>query len=214
MVFKTFSSAFLAGFALGIAGTVNLSVGGGIPGAFLFGFGLFLILCFSFKLFTGAVGYLADQKKDRILPYLASLAVIWAGNFAGTAFVGAAIRHSRIAEKIVPAAERLCAVKLADSAPSILILSFFCGFLMFAAVDCFRREEAPPLFRIAMVFLCVMIFILSGFEHCVANMFYFAASGSLLESRGGHLTIIWILLMTLGNSIGGCFLPIMDKIRR
>lgn len=214
MIFKTFLNAFLAGFALGIAGTVNLSVGGGIPGAFLFGFGLFLILSFSFKLFTGAVGYLADQSGARILPYLASLGVIWAGNFVGAAFVGEMIRYSRLAEKIAPAAARLCEVKLADSASSILILSFFCGFLMFVAVDSFRREEAPPLFRVSMVFLCVMIFILSGFEHCIANMFYFAASGMLWETRGGHLTIIWILLMTLGNSIGGCFLPIMNKIRR
>ena len=214
MIFKIFLNAFLAGFALGIAGTVNLSVGGGLPGAFLFGFGLFLILCFSFKLFTGAIGYLAEQKKDHFFSYLWSLIVIWLGNFAGTAFVGWLVRNSRIAEKIVPAAEKLCEIKLADSGLSILILSFFCGFLMFVAVDSFRRESFPPIFRVLMVFLCVIIFILSGFEHCIANMFYFSASGMLLECQSGHLTIIWILLMTLGNSIGGWFLPIMNKIRQ
>lgn len=212
MIFKTFVNAILAGIALGIAGTVNLSVGGGIPGAFLFGFGLFLILCYAFKLFTGAIGYLVNQKPRNFFPYLITLLTIWLGNFAGTALVGFLVRQTRIATKIVPAAQKLCEIKLADSLPSVLVLAIFCGFLMFVAVESFRRD-LPPLFRFLMVFLCVMIFILSGFEHCIANMFYFSVSGSLTSPETGSATLISILVMTLGNAIGGWFLPLANKIR-
>lgn len=205
---KTFINAFLAGIALGIAGTVNLSVGGGIQGAFLFGFGLFLILCYTFKLYTGAIGYLVCKKCGEFFPYVGTLCLIWSGNLAGTAFVGTLVHHTRIAEKIVPAAEKLCAVKLADSWLSILILAFFCGILMYVAVESFRRDF-PPIFRFAMVFLCVMIFILSGFEHCIANMYYFSAAGLWNEPHTWH----WILIMTLGNSLGGWLIPLADKVR-
>lgn len=209
-MWKIFVNAFLAGIAIGIAGTVNLAVGGGFPGAFLFGFGLFLILCFGFKLYTGAIGYLVTQKKAEFFPYLLTLLVIWVGNFAGTASVGYLLRQTRMAEKIVPAAQTLCQIKLADTPISILVLAVFCGFLMFVAVDCFRRDF-PPLFRSMMVFLCVIIFILSGFEHCIANMYYFAVSGSLSNPTLVQKTLLYLLLMTLGNSLGGWFLPLMNR---
>ena len=207
---KTFLNAILAGIALGIAGTVNLSVGGGIPGAFLFGFGLFLILCFSFKLYTGAIGYLVTQKRATFFPYMGTLITIWLGNFAGAFLVGLAIQQTRVAEKIVPAAMDLCEVKLTDTWSSVLILAVFCGLLMFIAVDMFRQEH-PPLFRFAMVFFCVMVFILSGFEHCIANMYYFSVSGCVTSNPGP--TMISLLIMTLGNSLGGWFLPLMNRVR-
>jgi len=207
---NTFLNAILAGIALGIAGTVNLSVGGGIPGAFLFGFGLFLILCFTFKLYTGAIGYLVNQDRTSFFPYLAMLVTIWFGNFVGTFLVGMAVRQTRVAEKIVPAALKLCEVKLADTWSSVLILAIFCGLLMFIAVDMFRQEQ-PPLFRFAMVFLCVMVFILSGFEHCIANMYYFSVSGCVTAQPGP--TFCSLLIMTFGNSLGGWFLPVLNRVR-
>ena len=59
------------------------------------------------------------------------------------------------------------------------------------------------------VFLCVIIFILSGFEHCIANMYYFCAAGAIDQT-----TLLYILVMTAGNSVGGMFLPTMDMIRK
>ncbi len=207
-VFSTFINAVLAGIALGIAGTVNLSVNGGLPGAFLFGFGLFLILCYAFKLYTGAIGYLFEQKTGEFRRYVVTLITIWLGNFAGTALVAFLIRQTRHAAKIVPTAENMCAGKLADTPTSILILAFFCGLLMYIAVETFRRD-LPSLFRFAMVFFCVVVFILSGFEHCIANMYYF----SLANSFTSPTTLSYLLLMTLGNSIGGWFLPFASRFR-
>ena len=93
---KTFLNAVLAGVFIGIAGTVYLAVPVSIVGAFLFGFGLLTILCNSFKLFTGAVGYLASQGKNTV-SYLYTLFFIWLGNLAGCFAVGSAVRCTRVA---------------------------------------------------------------------------------------------------------------------
>ena len=51
---------------------------------------------------------------------------------------------------------------------------------------------------------CIPVFILSGFEHSIANMFYFAAAGSLSLN-----VILYILTVILGNSVGGIFFELL-----
>ena len=206
---KIFVNGIMAGVFIGIAGTVYLAVPIPIVGAFLFGFGLLTILCNNFKLFTGAVGYLASQGRNTPA-YLWTLALIWGGNLLGCFAVGTAIRYSRVAvlSGIVAKAQTICAAKTADSWSSLLILAFFCGILMYLAVDTFKRE-LPPVIRLINVFLCVMVFILSGFEHCIANMYYFSVAGIWNVNNLGL-----ILLMTLGNALGGMFPVVADKVRQ
>jgi formate/nitrite transporter FocA (FNT family) len=59
------------------------------------------------------------------------------------------------------------------------------------------------------VFTCVPAFILCGFEHSVADMFYFAASSaySLYSVKG----IVYILLVSLGNLIGAVAFHMVKK---
>ena len=202
---KTLLDAFYAGVFIGIAGTVYLSCADPVTGAFLFGFGLLTIVCFSLKLYTGAIGYLAEQGKN-FFRYLYELLLIWLGNLAGCAAVGYAVRATRVFSGMEAKVQNIVNIKMADSPASLLILSIFCGILMFTAVDAFRNDKLPPVCRPVMVFLCVMVFILSGFEHCIANMYYFSAA----DVWSGK-TLMLILLMTLGNSIGGNFFAALVK---
>lgn len=206
---KIFFNAILAGLAIGIAGTVYLAVPNAQLGAFLFAFALMTILCYGFKLFTGAIGYLVTQPRSNIAAYIVSLVLIWLGNLLGCFTVGVLVRQSRSYLKFASRAAAVCADKLGDSAGSLLILAFFCGILMYLAVETFRRKELGDIFRFAAVFLCVAIFILCGFEHCIANMYYFSVAGVW----SWH-TLLAVLLMTLGNSLGGWLLPLADKIRQ
>ena len=202
-------NAVLAGIFIGLAGTVFLSVPNKIAGAFLFGFGLFTIVCYGFKLYTGAIGYLVNQGRNAVR-YAGTLAVIWIGNWIGTWLVGTALRFSRTGEALAQKANALCTVKNADSWTSLLVLGFFCGLLMYLAVESFRRkEEIPAPGRIMMVFLCVMVFILSGFEHCIADMFYYSAAGGWNQD-----SLIRILVITAGNSLGGFLLPAAEMVRK
>ena len=196
-IVKTLLDAFFAGVFIGIAGTVYLSSANPVTGAFLFGFGLLTIVCFKLKLYTGAIGYLIEQGRN--FPcYLFELLLIWLGNFAGCAAVGYAVRNTRTFANISAKVAGIVQTKTADSPASLLILAIFCGMLMFTAVDAFKNDKLPAVCRPVMVFLCVMVFILSGFEHCIANMYYFSAA-DLWNTQ----TLLLTLLMTLGNSIGG-----------
>ncbi len=201
-------NAVLAGIFIGLAGTVYLSVPNKFAGAFLFGFGLLTIVCYGFKLYTGAIGYLVNQGR-KTGSYAVMLAIIWAGNWIGTWLVGSALRCSRVGAELSRKASSLCVAKVADDWISLLVLGFFCGMLMYLAVESFRRKnEIPTPGPVLMVFLCVMIFILSGFEHCIADMFYFSAAGAWNAD-----SLKTILIITAGNSLGGFLLPAAELIR-
>ncbi|MBR1824088.1 MAG: formate/nitrite transporter family protein [Ruminococcus sp.] len=198
--FDTFLRSFATGIAIAVGGMVYLSCDNKYVGAFLFGMGLFVVLTFGFFLFTGKVGYAVENKPK----YLADLAVIWLGNLCGTSVSALMITHTR-ATIIKEKAAALCDVKLGDSLSSIFILAFFCGLLMFIAADGYKCIK-NPVGQMLAVFLPVMVFILSGFEHCVANMFYFTAAGAWSAKAFGYL-----IIMTLGNAAGGILIPMIRK---
>ena len=189
-------SAVLAGLLIGVGGTVYLSVENKIAGSFLFGIGLFAIVTYSFHLYTGKVGYTLQNKPA----YLGYLGLILTGNFVGASLAGILVRQTRLSDLALRAAE-LCQVKLADSGWSILILAIFCGLLMYLAVDGYRSIE-NAFGRCLIVFLGVMVFILCGFEHCVANMFYFSLAAAWTPKAFAYL-----LLMIVGNGLGALLIP-------
>ena len=97
----------------------------------------------------------------------------------------------------------ICETKLGDDPFSILILAVFCGILMYVAVDGFKSKENPLI-----LIFCVSVFILCGFEHCIANMFYFSLAGVWSAKTFGYL-----LVMTLGNSLGGMLIPALKRVQ-
>ena len=198
---RVFWSAILAGTSIGLGGTVFLSVESRALGAFLFAVGLFMICTQGWHLYTGKVGTLCDQRPS----YLLELAVIWLGNLAGACGLGGLLLLTRL-DGLREKAAALCAVKLSDHALSVLLLSFCCGFLVQAAVWIYRSAKNPAA-AIAGVFLPIMVFILCGFEHCVANMFYFTVGGAW-----SGRAILYLLVMTLGNAVGGVIGPVTRKI--
>ena len=206
---KIFLNAIFAGLFIGIAGTVCMAVPNPVMGAFLFGFGLLTIVIYGFKLYTGAIGYLAVQGKNTPR-YLLELFLIWTGNLAGCFAVGQLVRQTRSFPGFAERVSAVCAAKAGDSVTSWLILSFFCGILMYTAVETFKRkDELDAVVRVPVLFLCVAIFILSGFEHCIANMYYFSAADAWSWKALGAIGV-----MTLGNSLGGMLLPFAGHIRR
>ncbi len=196
---RIFLKAAAAGITIGIGGAVYLTLENRVIGAVLFGVGLYTIVLNGLFLYTGKVGYLISAKDKKA--YILQLIFTWLGNFAGTALAAAAISATRI-RNLRRTAEVICKTKLADTPHSILILAVFCGILMYAAVDGFREKGNPLI-----LFFCVTVFILCGFEHCIANMFYFSLAGAW-----SLRAVIYLLLMTLGNSVGGILLPLVKKV--
>lgn len=195
---KMFFLAAAAGLSIGIGGTVYLSMDHKVLGSVLFTAGLYAVVLNGLYLYTGKVGYLVGQTDKKTYGLL--LGVTWAGNLAGAALAAQAVLMTRIGG-IRKAAAGICRTKLDDTPFSILLLSIFCGLLMFIAVDGFKQKGNPLI-----LFLCVSVFILCGFEHCVANMFYFTLAGAWSPKAAGYL-----LIMTLGNSLGGMLIPAIKR---
>lgn len=200
--FVTFCGSVTAGMMIGIGGVVYLSCENKLTGAIFFSLGLMTIIARGMLLFTGKAGYAAEQP----VSYLGYLAIVWLGNFAGTGIVGLGMRATRCGAAIAERAAGLWATKAADGPLSILILAFFCGLLMYVAVDTYKTF--PNDFgKVFIVVVCVVVFILSGFEHCIANMFY----GWVAGAWNAH-NLLWLLLMSLGNLLGGMFLPLTKRL--
>lgn len=194
--FRIFALAVLAGIAISIGGIVYLSLENKTAGALMFTVGLYTICVHGLNLYTGKVGYLVSQP----VSYLAELIVIWSGNLAGTGLAAAAVRQTRISG-ISKLAGTISGTKINDRLLSLFLLSVFCGLLMYAAVEGYRSSGHP-----AILFMGVAAFILCGFEHCIADMFYF-----FLGRAWSGRAVGCILVITLGNSVGGMLIPWVKK---
>ena len=199
-----------AGALIAMAAIAYLSCENAFAGSVLFAFGLLTIVNYNFQLFTGVVGYTCVQKsKKELLRYSLFSMNVWFWNLVGAMLVGYALSHTRTYAKIYPKLEALMQSKCSDSPSSLFILGIFCGILMFIAVNTYKRTEAPPVAKVVLLFACVVVFILSGYEHCVANMGYIALYQKF------NSDIIRVLLVTsCGNIIGCNLIPLSLRLSR
>ena len=189
---KIVLKGFLAGMLISMGCVIYTMCSSKLLGSFLFSFGLFAILHLQLNLYTGKIGYLVDNFN---LEYVKELLLSLFGNTIGALFTSAMIKSTRL--DLYDSILKVVDLKLNDTLLSIFILSFFCGILMFLAVELFKKSESY-LSKILSIVFCVMIFILSGFEHCVANMFYFFFVN--------NYNILWLLMMVFGNTCGSLFI--------
>lgn len=203
---KLFVSSVLAGLCIGLGGTVYLSVDNAVIGAFLFSIGLLSILTFGFDLYTGKVGYALQHD----LSYINDLNVIWVGNIVGTLAAALIVGYSRIADSLRPRVEAMVSAKLGDRMLSVFLLSIACGVCMYIAVRAYRETEGTQ--RVIMTILPVMVFILAGFEHSVADSFYFWLY--VCYGQGSARLIAYLYLAGMGNAVGAVLIAGADKYIR
>lgn len=199
---KILFKSFLAGIMIAIGGTVFLSIENKVIGASLFSIGLFGVLIYNLNLYTGKIGYLITNLN---LKYIKELIITLIGNFIGACSVGFILRYTRIYDKIYEKSLILANAKLNDNILSIFILSIFCGLLMYYAVNGFKKQT--DFGKYLVVYLGVAVFILCGFEHCIANMYYFSVADIWSLKTLGYTGI-----MVLGNSIGSFIIPLCNLV--
>ena len=154
----TFWKAFNAGLIIGLGGTCFLAIDNKIIGALMFSVGLLTICVTDQYLFTGKCSYTNNVK------YLLTVIL---GNIIGATWTGRCI--GIIKPEFVDKATEMCQVKLGESY-RIIFLAIFCNILIYFAVEGYKKGQT------ILLIMCVMAFILCGFEHSIANMFYFAVA--------------------------------------
>lgn len=191
----------------GIFAGLSISIGGAAflmcynenkyVGALLFCVGLLSVCWFGFSLYTGKIGLTLEKhsKEDFSVLFLGLL-----GNAIASIACGYLLAYA--IPQIGEVAPTLAEAKLAQGYLKGFIRSIFCGILIYVAVYVYNNKKS-----VLGVILGIPAFIVSGYEHSIADMFYFAASGIASAQAFGY---IWIVI--IGNSVGGLLIPALQLL--
>lgn len=193
---KNLSSATLAGIFISLGASASLAAPNRSVGAALFTLGLTAILAFKASLFTGKCGYLASEDNKEY--YLLYLAVVWLGNLLGCICTATILRSTAVSDGFFLTYQDKLINLVEAKGPGTIVTSILCGALMYVAVDGFKRQSKNNMVLGAVCYAsAVAAFVMCGFEHCVADMFYFALAGYVSWN-----TLLFLIGVTLGNLIG------------
>lgn len=183
------SKSTLAGLLISLGATAFLTVDSKTVGALLFSIGLTAVILLEANLYTGKIGYVNSKAK------LISAALILIQNLLVALVCGLIFYSTK--NNIC---ENLWLNKLTKSWYEFLFDSIGCGICIYLSVELYKKTGS-----IFVIVLGVLVFILSGFEHCIADIFYLSASMSFdLKS------ILYILIAIIGNSIGSLLIRFLQ----
>lgn len=200
-------SSLAAGASIGLGGWIySTLLNAGALGAFFgslgFSLGIILVCVCGFFLYTGKIGTVSrgsclGEKFAVSLPKRAALlALMFVCNVAAAMLLG--LLASMVApEQTRIALQGIAAKKAEVSEPIVLWKSVVCGALVYAGVSLYNKFKGG--LGVFLVAVCIAAFVLLGFDHCIANAFYF---GTNFEGyRFGSFSKT-VLLCAVGNSVG------------
>lgn len=201
----------LSGAMIAICATSSLTANvlsqdGRIVGSLLFSLGMFVILAFEMKLFTGLIPKIPHTNPKSYW----QLPVCLLGNLLGVFIVYLLVSQTYYADKIITAGSTLIGNKLSldNWALSALSSGILCGVLITLSVLSVDHSHKKGLSANVGVMFPIIVFVFCGFDHSIANMFYFYCLGEVSWKVVGY-----IALTILGNFIGGIILPLVLKLR-
>lgn len=201
-----------SGVVIGIGAVASLIANsllgdwGRLVGACLFAYGIFSIVTYEMKLFTGMV---ADLPTLGVKNYW-RLPVCFLCNTLGVWLVALLSYSSPLYENIVSQAQTIINNKLfAENWPlKAFCSSMICGVLITLSVKAPKHAPQKGLSASVGVIFPIVVFAFGGFDHSVANMAYFFYYGEI----SWHV-IGYILLTIIGNIVGGTGLPTITLLR-
>jgi formate/nitrite transporter len=189
----------------------------------IFPVGLMLVVLFGAELWTGNCLMLNGlaMRKIPFLPLARNWLIVYAANFIGSVFVAVLINVSGILASgdngLGITTVKIAAVKCSLTFGEALALGVLCNALVCLAV-LIASGTKSLIGKIFGIFFPIFLFVASGFEHSIANMYYIPAgliakgqaafTAGLDDALVNSLTIKNFLLsnllpVTLGNLIGG-----------
>lgn len=223
-VAKMFVLAIFAGIFIAIAGASATVASSMIENASLarlvnalvFPAGLAMVVLAGSELFTGNCLILIPvlKKEVKVFSYIRALAVVYIGNLIGSLAVAFLFVYShtpdlysgKLAESFVNTAVTKVSLSFSDA----FLRAILCNILVCIAVW-ITIGASNTVDKIAGLYFPIMIFVLGGYEHCVANMFYIpvgilCASEYGIAADGlnwGTFVVNNLIPVTIGNVIGG-----------
>ena len=220
-ILSHFLKGILAGLSIGLGGFLyilmtfllkdNLLELGKILGSILFSIGLFLVCTFSLSLYTGKIGLIYEEKKDKL--FYISLPVMLLGNAIGAFALGYIcffiFRNTDVYASALSAASSRLAFNTVFDYIVTAIKAFLCGLCVYLAVKSFSLNRLKPLGITLLVFF-VFVFVYCGFQHCIANMFYFGMANTINWYTLINLVIV-IIFNSFGPIVGVALVKLIEK---
>ncbi len=204
--------AFSSGIVIGIGGVASLLANniygnaGRLIGAILFTVGIYAIVMFEMKLFTGMVASIPKMG----LKNTWQLPVCFLGNIVGVGVVAVLAYFSPASEYVLPQAQALMKGKLNADFWYLRAFcsSILCGALITLSVWSVKYAPKKSLSASLGVIFPIAVFAFCGFDHSVANMLYIYYLG-----EWSWKIIPYCLLSIAGNIVGGVILPLIYLLR-
>ena len=178
---KVNNTSILSGILVGIGVIINVLSPNKYIGSMLFSLALLTIIDLQLQLFTGQIGFAID-KKFTFVEYIFMLF----GNLLGISVVVVSlfpfIGTNASYEQMI----KIATNKFSHTHIQLLICGIMCGILMMIAVHC--KNMIITIF-------CIMTFILSGYEHCIASFPFLLSSFTAMN-------VSKFLMIIIGNSLG------------
>lgn len=178
-------------------------------GAAVFPVGLMLVIMAGAELFTGnnLMTFALMNKKITIKQLLKNWIVVYIGNFIGSILLAFLLAKSGLysGEAISSQAMAIATGKVGLNFTQAIIRATFCNILVVLA--CWLQAGSKDMVgKIFAIWFPIMLFVLSGFEHSVANMFFIPLGKFLgAELSWVNMWINNIIPVTIGNIVGGAF---------
>lgn len=223
-IFKMLLLGFFAGMFIGFAGIASTTAACSISipsvskliGAIVFPAGMAMVLVAGSELFTGnnLIIIAVLEGKVSVFKMLKNWLFVYIGNFLGAAFVAVLVVYGHtpmlfegeLAKAIVNAGKARTDLTFSES----FIRGILCNILVCIAVwMSFAAKRVSG--KLLTSFWPVMIFVLCGFEHSIADM-YFGVAALLTKAQYGIISDSLtpgsfffknLIPVTLGNIIGG-----------
>lgn len=222
---KMLMLAVLAGAFIALAGALATIAASGASGmqatlikGAVFPLGLILVVVCGSELFTGNCLLVAPaiSREIKLSKMFKNLGIVYGGNIIGGVFIAVLVVFSHVLGKqytdpavvaTITAAANKCNMDFGDA----LLRGILCNMLVCLAVWASMASKTVP-GKILAVYLPVFAFVVCGFEHSVANMYYLSAGLMASAEYGvaaagltfGRALLYCLFPSTLGNIIGGC----------
>lgn len=211
LILGIFAGMFIA--LAGVGATFGNIYGGKIAGACIFTAGLAMVVVAGSELFTGnnLMIMALFNRKIKTSQMFKNWLLVFIGNLIGAIFVAAVVTISGIFDPIADAVINTATTKANLDFFEALLRGILCNFLVCIAV--WMATAATTVSgKIMAVFLPIMLFVLCGFEHSIANSFFIPAgmiTGAVHDLAAPTIAEFLLgnlLPVTLGNIIGGSIL--------
>lgn len=206
---RTWWTAMGAGACIALAAFGSLQVGladaGKVFAGAVFATGLIAVVVLGLQLFTGNILIAASawNGQNAWPAVLKNWGMVYLGNLAGAVLVAALIRGANPSAAWQQALADLVRAKLGLTWLQALTRGILCNVLVSGAVM-LSYASASAGGKVPLIVFPITLFIVSGYEHVVANFFYFAA-GAMFGAGGMNGLAMGknLALVTAGNIGGG-----------